>query len=97
VPEYLQNASQAILNAGKCDDTDELSGPEQMQSAAVRSIKERAGKRQMAKISSRNNFNDGNKSMTMTTPVAYYNPTHTNAAENKEWAAIAAAAAQEEK
>jgi hypothetical protein len=49
VPEYLRNASQEILNSGK--GFDNLSGPEQMQSAAVRSIKERAGKRQQAKSS----------------------------------------------
>ena len=46
VPEFLRNASREILSSGKGS---ELAGPEQMQSAAVRSIKERAGKRQMAK------------------------------------------------
>ena len=46
VPEFLRNASREILSSGKGSN---LSGPEQMQSAAVRSIKERAGKRQMAK------------------------------------------------
>jgi hypothetical protein len=47
VPDYLRNASKEILEAGK--NPHHLLGPEQMQSAAVRSIKERAGKRQMAK------------------------------------------------
>jgi hypothetical protein len=46
IPEFLRNASREILNSGKGSN---LAGPEQMQSAAVRSIKERAGKRQMAK------------------------------------------------
>lgn len=49
VPEYLRNASREILNSGK--GSDGLSGPEQMQSAALRSIKERAGKRLQAKTS----------------------------------------------
>ena len=47
VPDFLRNASKEILEAGK--NPHHLLGPEQMQSAAVRSIKERAGKRQMAK------------------------------------------------
>jgi hypothetical protein len=47
VPDFLRNASREILEAGK--NRHHLLGPEQMQSAAVRSIKERAGKRQLAK------------------------------------------------
>ncbi|KAL3903201.1 MAG: hypothetical protein SGILL_010536, partial [Bacillariaceae sp.] len=46
VPEFLRNASREILSSGNGS---KLAGPEQMQSAAVRSIKERADKRQMAK------------------------------------------------
>jgi hypothetical protein len=79
VPEFLRNASQAILNSGKSDDSKHLSGPEQMQSAAIRSIKERAGKRQMAK-SSRNTSTDSNKSMTGATKTS----TNADAAANKE-------------
>ncbi|KAG7363286.1 hypothetical protein IV203_026646 [Nitzschia inconspicua] len=56
VPDYLRNASQEILMSGK--GRHDLAGPEQMQSAAVRSIKERAGKRQMAK-STRNTSTGG--------------------------------------
>ena len=50
VPDFLRNASREILESGK--NPHHLLGPEQMQSAAIRSIKERAGKRQMAKESS---------------------------------------------
>jgi hypothetical protein len=47
IPEFLRNASREILESGRNDGR--MAGPEIMQSMAVRSIKERQQKRQMAK------------------------------------------------
>lgn len=47
VPDFLRHASMEILNGGR--DNYNTTGPEQMQSAAIRSLQRRKAKRQMAK------------------------------------------------